>query len=104
MLICGLNEIRQAQVRIADLGGLRDFIRPTRGWLNPTAFIQQHRGAPEDDVGRIELAIGRVSPTGRQGTARSTNAAGASTSTHNALKVSPVREQINPVQCEQSDN
>jgi hypothetical protein len=24
----------------------------TRGWLNPTAFIQAHRGAPEDDVGR----------------------------------------------------
>jgi hypothetical protein len=24
----------------------------TRGWLDPSAFIQQHRGAPEDDVGR----------------------------------------------------
>jgi hypothetical protein len=23
-----------------------------RGWLDPTAFIQAHRGAPEDDVGR----------------------------------------------------
>jgi len=24
----------------------------TRGWLDPSAFIQQHRGAPDDDVGR----------------------------------------------------
>ncbi|MDB6056374.1 MAG: family peptidase [Verrucomicrobiales bacterium] len=24
----------------------------TRGWVNPTGFIQAHRGAPEDDVGR----------------------------------------------------
>jgi hypothetical protein len=24
----------------------------TRGWLDPSAFIQQHRGAPNDDVGR----------------------------------------------------
>lgn len=24
----------------------------TQGWLDPTAFIEQHRGAPEDDVGR----------------------------------------------------
>ena len=26
--------------------------RDTRGWLDPTAFIKQHRGAPEEDVGR----------------------------------------------------
>ncbi len=40
---------------------MREFVTPfigpgysqdTRGWLDPTAFIQQHRGAPEDDVGR----------------------------------------------------
>ena len=40
---------------------MREFITPfigpgyredTRGWLNPTAFIEQHRGAPLDDVGR----------------------------------------------------
>ena len=40
---------------------MREFLTPfvgpgyrqdTRGWLDPTAFIQQHRGAPEDDVGR----------------------------------------------------
>lgn len=27
--------------------------KDTRGWLNPSAFIQAHRGAPEDDVGRM---------------------------------------------------
>ena len=41
---------------------MREFITPfvgagyredTRGWLDPTAFIQQHRGAPNDDVGRM---------------------------------------------------
>ncbi|MDQ6765692.1 MAG: M23 family metallopeptidase [Verrucomicrobiota bacterium] len=40
---------------------MREFITPfvglgyredTRGWLNPTEFIEQHRGAPDDDVGR----------------------------------------------------
>jgi murein DD-endopeptidase MepM/ murein hydrolase activator NlpD len=29
--------------------GYRD---DTRGWINPTAFIASHRGAPDDDVGR----------------------------------------------------
>ena len=42
---------------------MREFITPfvgpgyrqdTRGWLDPTAFIEQHRGAPDDDVGRDE--------------------------------------------------
>jgi hypothetical protein len=27
----------------------------TRGWLDPTLFIQQHRGAPDNDVGRIPM-------------------------------------------------
>jgi hypothetical protein len=40
---------------------MREFITPfvgpgyredTRGWIDPTAFIQEHRGAAEDDVGR----------------------------------------------------
>lgn len=40
---------------------MREFITPfigpgyredTHGWLNPTQFIEQHRGAPPDDVGR----------------------------------------------------
>ena len=26
----------------------------TRGWLDPSAFIEQHRGAPDDDVGQAE--------------------------------------------------
>jgi murein DD-endopeptidase MepM/ murein hydrolase activator NlpD len=37
--------------------GYRD---DTRGWINPSAFIAAHRGAPEDDVGRPAL---QVSPT-----------------------------------------
>jgi len=41
---------------------MREFITPfigpgyredTRGWLDPTAFIEAHRGAPKDDVGRV---------------------------------------------------
>ena len=36
--------------------GYRD---DTRGWINPSAFIARHRGAPEDDVGRKPL----VNPT-----------------------------------------
>jgi murein DD-endopeptidase MepM/ murein hydrolase activator NlpD len=40
---------------------MREFITPfigpgyredTRGWLNPSEFIRQHRGAPDHDVGR----------------------------------------------------
>jgi hypothetical protein len=40
---------------------MREFITPyigpgyrqdTRGWLNPSGFIQAHRGAPDEDVGR----------------------------------------------------
>ena len=40
---------------------MREFVTPfigagyrkdTRGWLDPSAFIQTHRGAPDDDVGR----------------------------------------------------
>jgi murein DD-endopeptidase MepM/ murein hydrolase activator NlpD len=43
---------------------MREFITPfvgpgyredTRGWINPSEFIAQHRGAPEDDVGREPL-------------------------------------------------
>jgi murein DD-endopeptidase MepM/ murein hydrolase activator NlpD len=32
----------------------------TGGWINPTAFIASHRGAPEDDVGRAAV---EASPT-----------------------------------------
>jgi peptidase M23-like protein len=40
---------------------MREFVTPfigpgyredTRGWINPTAFIEAHRGAPVDNVGR----------------------------------------------------
>jgi murein DD-endopeptidase MepM/ murein hydrolase activator NlpD len=31
-----------------------------RGWIDPSAFIAAHRGAPEDDVGRAAM---RISPT-----------------------------------------
>ncbi len=43
---------------------MREFITPfigpgyredTRGWINPSEFIRQHRGAPDDDVGRSEV-------------------------------------------------
>jgi hypothetical protein len=43
---------------------MREFITPfigpgyrqeTQGWLDPSAFIEAHRGAPEDDVGRPPL-------------------------------------------------
>jgi len=41
---------------------MREFITPhigagyrqdTRGWLSPSAFLKQHRGAPDEDVGRV---------------------------------------------------
>ena len=43
---------------------MREFVTPfvgpgyredTRGWINPSEFIAQHRGAPEDDVGRTPV-------------------------------------------------
>jgi hypothetical protein len=42
---------------------MREFITPfigsgyrqdTRGWIDPSAFISAHRGAPDDDVGRSQ--------------------------------------------------
>lgn len=47
---------------------MREFITPfigpgyrekTDGWLNPTDFIAKHRGAPDDDVGRVHVPIAR---------------------------------------------
>jgi hypothetical protein len=73
MLVHTGEEVRRGQ-QIATVGTadgryfahlhfeMREFTTPfigpgyrdnTRGWLDPTAFIQAHRGAPEDDVGRI---------------------------------------------------
>jgi hypothetical protein len=43
---------------------MREFITPfvgpgyrqdTRGWLDPSGFIKQHRGTPNDDVGRVPI-------------------------------------------------
>ena len=43
---------------------MREFMTPfigpgyrddTRGWLDPGAFIESHRGAPDDDIGRSEV-------------------------------------------------
>ena len=51
---------------------MREFITPfvgpgyredTRGWINPSEFIRQHRGAPEDDVGRaVPLLPQQIDP------------------------------------------
>lgn len=72
MLVHASDEIRRGQ-KIATVGTangryfahlhfeMREFITPfigpgyredTRGWINPTRFIEAHRGAPLDDVGR----------------------------------------------------
>jgi murein DD-endopeptidase MepM/ murein hydrolase activator NlpD len=37
----------------------------TRGWINPSAFIAGHRGAPEDDAGRAALQLSPTPPTTR---------------------------------------
>lgn len=75
ILVHAGDEIRRGQ-QIATIGTadgrylahlhfeMREFITPfigpgyrddTRGWINPTQFIEQHRGAPLDDVGRPPL-------------------------------------------------
>lgn len=73
MLVCARENVRRGQ-QIGTVGNadgryfahlhfeMREFKTPfigpgyredTRGWIDPTAFIQQHRGAPDDDVGRL---------------------------------------------------
>lgn len=75
MLVKVGDEVRRGQ-QIATVGTadgryfahlhfeMREFVTPfigpgyredTRGWLDPTAFIETHRGAPDDDVGRIPI-------------------------------------------------
>ena len=75
MLVHAGEDVRRGQ-QIAEVGTggghyfahlhfeMREFITPfigpgyradTRGWLDPTAFIKAHRGAPEDDVGRARM-------------------------------------------------
>ena len=70
----GNNVRRGQQIATVGTGGgryfahlhfeMREFITPfigpgyradTRGRLDPTAFIEAHRGAPEDDVGRARM-------------------------------------------------
>lgn len=54
---------------------MREFVTPfigpgyredTRGWINPSEFIRQHRGAPDDDVGRSEVPQ-QVNPVQQSG-------------------------------------
>jgi len=72
MLVQAGDEVRRGQqiATVGTAGGryfanlhfqMREFVTPfigpgyrkdTRGWLDPTAFIEAHRGAPEDDMGR----------------------------------------------------
>jgi hypothetical protein len=75
MLLTPSQDVRGGQ-QIATIGNangrywahlhfeMREFITPfigpgyredTRGWLNPSEFIRQHRGAPDDDVGRLPM-------------------------------------------------
>ena len=72
ILVHGGEDVRRGQkiATVGTAGGryfahlhfeIREFITPfigpgyredTRGWLDPSAFIEAHRGAPDDDVGR----------------------------------------------------
>ena len=45
-------EMREFQTPFIGPGYRED----TRGWIDPTAFITAHRGAPQDDMGRPSLA------------------------------------------------
>ncbi|MGH8102183.1 MAG: M23 family metallopeptidase [Chthoniobacterales bacterium] len=75
MLVHAGDEVRRGQ-QIATVGTangqyfahlhfeMREFTTPfvgpgyrkdTHGWIDPSAFIRAHRGAPEDDVGRMPL-------------------------------------------------
>ena len=75
MLVHAGDDVRRGQ-QIATVGTangryfahlhfeMREFVTPfigsgyredTHGWIDPTAFIKQHRGAPEDDVGRTPI-------------------------------------------------
>ena len=73
MLVAPQQDVRRGEqiATVGSAGGrylahlhfeMREFITPfvgpgyredTRGWINPSEFIAQHRGAPEDDVGRM---------------------------------------------------
>jgi hypothetical protein len=75
MLVDAGEDVRRGQkiATVGTAGGryfahlhfeMREFVTPfigpgyredTRGWLDPTAFIKAHRGAPPDDVGRMPI-------------------------------------------------
>jgi hypothetical protein len=75
MLVAPGEKVRRGQqiATVGTAGGkywahlhfeMREFLTPfigagyrrdTRGWINPSEFIRQHRGAPDDDVGRPAL-------------------------------------------------
>ncbi len=57
----------------------------TRGWLDPSAFIQQHPGAPDDDVGRRPV----MGDWWRAAVVVSTTPLG---------EIAPMAEQINPIE------
>lgn len=72
MLVAPRQDVRRGEpiATVGNAGGrylahlhfeMREFITPfigpgyredTRGWIDPSEFIRQNRGAPEDDVGR----------------------------------------------------
>jgi murein DD-endopeptidase MepM/ murein hydrolase activator NlpD len=77
MLVSEGEEVRRGQ-QIATVGSadgrywahlhleMREFVTPfvgpgyredTRGWIDPSEFIRQHRGAAEDDVGRAPESL-----------------------------------------------
>ena len=73
ILVAPREEVRRGQqIATVGTGGgkylahlhfeMREFTTPfigagyrkdTRGWLNPSAFIKAHRGAPDDEIGRV---------------------------------------------------
>src|SRR5205807_8479426 len=74
---------------------MREFVTPfigpgyredTRGWLNPTAFIEAHRGAPEDDVGRTNPGGSGGSPQSPRFTWINKNCASAGADNPNLLR------------------
>ena len=86
MLVAPGQDVRRGQ-QIATIGNangrywahlhfeMREFLTPftgpgyredTRGWISPTEFIRQHRGAPDDDVGRSSVTE-QVNPVEQSG-------------------------------------
>ena len=90
----------------------------TSGWLNPSAFIQAHCGTPDDDCGPnanslsksarfddSDAAHGSAAPSGNAKTFCGSAATfGRSQGPLNSrLEIPPVRQQVNPIEREQSN-